>query len=177
MNTEKGFVHIYCGDGKGKTTAAAGLALRAAGAGKRVHFVQLLKGNPTSELKSIELIPNIIVDRPQKSFGFTWEMTDEQKKELTDIHNSLLLSAFEKMTSGDTDMLIIDEFCGAYNKGLLDKKIADMVFFERPFSCELVITGRDPEDKFIEAADYVSEIKCRKHPYEKGVPARKGIEF
>lgn len=177
MNTEKGFIHIYCGDGKGKTTAALGLAVRAAGAGKKVHFVQLLKGNPTSELNSLKFIPNITVDRPQKGFGFTWEMTDNQKAELTEIHNTLLLSAFERMDLGDTDMLIIDEFCGAYNKGLLDKKIADRVFFERPFSCELVITGREPEEKFIEAADYVSEIICRKHPYACGVPARKGIEF
>ncbi|MCI7768626.1 MAG: cob(I)yrinic acid a,c-diamide adenosyltransferase [Oscillospiraceae bacterium] len=177
MNSEKGFIHIYCGDGKGKTTAALGLAVRAAGAGKRVHFVQFLKGNPTSELEALKLIPNITVERPHKGFGFTWEMNDEQKRELTEIHNSLLLSAYEKMASGNIDMLIIDEFCGAYNKGLLDKNIADRVFFERPFFCELIITGREPEEQFIKAADYVSEIISRKHPFENGVMARKGIEF
>ena len=177
MSTEKGYFHIYCGDGKGKTTAAAGLAVRAAGAGKKIHFVQLLKGNLTSELESMKHIPNISVDRPEKSFGFTWELTDEQKTELTDIHNRILLLAFEKMLSGETDMLIIDEFCAAYNKGLLDKGLADRIIFERNISCELVITGRNPDGKFIAAADYVSEIKCVKHPFDKGIAARRGIEF
>ncbi|MGN0638999.1 MAG: cob(I)yrinic acid a,c-diamide adenosyltransferase [Huintestinicola sp.] len=177
MNNEKGLIHIYCGEGKGKTTAALGLALRAAGAGKRVHLVQLLKGNPTSELNSLELLPGITVDRPEKAFGFTFNMTEEQKSELTGIHNRLLISAFEKMNCGDTDMLIIDEFFAAYNKGLLDRQIADRIVFEKASSCELVLTGRGPDRKFIDTADYVSEIKCVMHPYEQGVSARKGIEY
>lgn len=177
MNTEKGLIHIYCGDGKGKTTAAMGLALRAAGAGKRVYLVQLLKGNPTSELNSLALIPNITVARPEKGFGFTFNMTDEQKSELTGIHNRLLSDAFDKMNCGNTDMLIIDEFFAAYNKNLLDKEIAERIVFEKAFVCELVLTGRDPDKNFISAADYVSEIKCIKHPYEKGISARKGIEY
>lgn len=177
MSGEKGLIHIYCGDGKGKTTAAMGLALRAAGAGKRVHIVQLLKGNPTSELSSTVLIPNITVARPEKNFGFTFNMTEEQKSELTGIHNRLLTNAFDKMICGDTDMLIIDEFFVAYNKNLLDRKLAERVVFEKAFECELVLTGREPDGKFIDAADYVSEIKCVKHPYEKGISARKGIEY
>lgn len=177
MITEKGLIHIYCGDGKGKTTAALGLALRAAGAGKRVHIVQLLKGNPTSELNSLTLIPNIIVDRPEKNFGFTFNMTEEQKSELTDIHNRLLSAAFRKMDCGETDLLIIDEFFAAYNKKLLDRSLAEKIVFEKAIACELVLTGREPEKKFIDSADYVSEIKCVKHPYENGIEARKGIEY
>lgn len=177
MSGEKGLIHIYCGDGKGKTTAALGLALRAAGAGKRVHIVQLLKGNPTSELNSLALLPNITVDRPEKDFGFTFNMTDEQKAELTGIHNRLLSFAFDKMNCDDTDMLIIDEFFAAYNKNFLDREITDRIVFEKAFDCELVLTGREPDRKFIDAADYVSEIKSVKHPYEKGISARKGIEY
>lgn len=177
MSEDKGLIHIYCGDGKGKTTAALGLALRAAGAGKRVLLVQLLKGNATSELDSLALIPNIKVIRPEKNFGFTFNMTDEQKAELTDIHNSLLANAFDAMTAGNFDMLIIDEFFGAYNKKLLNIDTADKVVFEKAEHCELVLTGRDPQEKFISAADYVSGIKCVKHPYLQGITARKGIEY
>ena len=177
MNKEKGLIHIYCGDGKGKTTAALGLALRAAGAGKRVHFIQLLKGNPTSELQGLTFISNITVDRPEKNFGFTFNMTEEQKAELTGIHNRLLNSAFEKMNCGGMDMLIIDEFFAAYNKELLDRRLAERIVFEKSSACELVMTGREPEKKFIDIADYVSDIKCVKHPYEQGVTARKGIEY
>lgn len=177
MSGEKGLIHIYCGDGKGKTTAALGLALRAAGAGKRVHIVQLLKGNPTSELSSLALLPNITVARPEKNFGFTFNMTEKQKSELTDIHNRLLANALDKMNCGDTDMLIIDEFFAAYNKNLLDREMAERIVFEKAFVCELVLTGRAPDRKFIDASDYVSEIKCVKHPYEQGISARKGIEF
>lgn len=177
MSENKGLIHIYCGDGKGKTTAALGLALRTAGAGKKVLLVQLLKGNPTSELESLALIPNITVIRPEKSFGFTFNMTDVQKTELTDIHNRLLASAFDAMTVGDLDMLIIDEFFGAYNKKLIDTDMADMLVFQKSKKCELILTGRGPQEKFISAADYVSEIKCVKHPYMQGIKARKGIEY
>lgn len=176
MNENRGLIHIYCGNGKGKTTAALGLALRAAGAGKKVLLVQLLKGNPTSELETLALIPSITVIRPEKSFGFTFNMTDDQKAELTDIHNRLLLQAFDAMND-DLDMLIIDEFFGAYNKKLVDRGLADRVVFEKSEPCELVLTGRDPDEKFIEAADYVSRIECVKHPYLQGIKARKGIEF
>ena len=177
MSENKGLIHIYCGDGKGKTTAALGLALRAAGAGKKVLLVQLLKGNPTSELESLALIPNITVIRPEKSFGFTFNMNDEQKAELTDIHNRLLDKAFNAMTAGELDMLIIDEFFGAYNKKLVDTNTADKIVFQKNKQCELILTGRDPQEKFISAADYVSEIKCVKHPYMQGIKARKGIEY
>ena len=176
MNENRGLIHIYCGNGKGKTTAALGLALRAAGAGKKVLLVQLLKGNPTSELESLALIPSIMVIRPEKSFGFTFNMTDDQKAELTDIHNRLLSRAFDAMNY-DLDMLIIDEFFGAYNKKLVDRGLADRVVFEKSEHCELVLTGRDPDEKFIEAADYVSRIECVKHPYLQGIKSRKGIEF
>ncbi len=177
MSENKGLIHIYCGDGKGKTTAALGLAIRAAGAGKKVLLVQLLKGNPTSELESLAIIPNITVIRPEKNFGFTFNMTDEQKAELTDIHNRLLDKAFNAMTVGELDMLIIDEFFGAYNKKLVNIDTADKVFFQKNEQCELILTGRDPQEKFISAADYVSEIKCVKHPYIQGIKARKGIEY
>lgn len=172
-----GLIHIYCGNGKGKTTAALGLALRAAGSGMRVHFVQLLKGNPTSELKSLALIPNISVARSEKNFGFTFNMTDESKQQLIAVHNELLLEAERLMNSGKIDLLIIDEFNAAYEYSLIDRALGERIVLRKPENVELVITGRNPAREFTDIADYVSEINPVKHPYENGVKARKGIEF
>lgn len=172
-----GLIHIYCGDGKGKTTASMGLAVRAAGAGMRVHIVQLLKGSKTAELESLALIPNIRVTRPDRNYGFTFSMTDEDKAAITKCHNALLEEALREMKNDEIDMLVIDEFCAGYNCGLVDKALADKIILHKPEKCELVLTGRDPEQKYVDAADYVSEIRAVKHPYEKGIDARRGIEF
>ncbi len=172
-----GLIHIYCGNGKGKTTAALGLALRACGAGMRVHIVQLLKSSDTSELASIDQLSNITIVRPKRNYGFTHSMSEADKSEITVCHNEMLSEACEKMRSGEIDMLIIDEFFAGYNMNLVDIHIAEKVIFEKSENCELVLTGRNPPEKFIAAADYVSEIAAVKHPYEKGIPARRGIEF
>ena len=172
-----GFLHIYCGDGKGKTTAALGLAVRAAGAGMRVHIVQLLKGSDTAEISVLRSIPGIELERCDKNYGFVWNMSDEDKANITRCHNSMLESAYSLVRSGSVDMLIIDEFNAAYRHGLLDRAAAEQFLTEKPGSAELVLTGRDPAEIFVEAADYVSEIKCVKHPYTNGTAARRGIEF
>ena len=172
-----GLLHIYCGDGKGKTTAAMGLAVRAAGAGMKVHIIQLLKGSDTAELSVMRSIPGITLERCDRNYGFVWNMSDEDKENITRCHNALLEKGYELVRTGQTDMLIIDEFNAAYRSGLLDRMAAEKFLTEKPGSAELVITGRDPAEIFVEAADYVSEIKCVKHPYTKGVNARRGIEF
>ncbi len=172
-----GLIHIYCGDGKGKTTAAMGLALRAAGSGMKVHIIQLLKGSDTSELHSLSLIPGITVDRCKRNYGFTFNMTEEDKKAQIAEHNQMLEDAERLMKNGEIDMLIIDEFNAAYEYGYIDKELADRVVLGKPENVELIITGRNPAQKFIDAADYVSEIRAVKHPYQKGINARKGIEF
>lgn len=169
--------HIYCGEGKGKTTAALGLAVRAAGAGLRVHIVQILKGAPSSELESLKLLPGITLERLHRNYGFFSAMSDEDKSAVTEHHNEMLRDAFRKMTSGEADMLIIDELFAGYNYGLLDTALADRIVFERPDSCELVLTGRNPPEKYLAVADYISEIKAVRHPFEKGIKARRGIEY
>lgn len=172
-----GLIHIYCGDGKGKTTAAMGLALRAAGSGMKVYIVQLLKGADTSELASLKLIPNITAARCDKNYGFTFSMTEENMRLMTECHNKLLSDAEAAAKSGEYGMLIIDEFNAAYEYGYLDRRLADRIVLQKPEALELVLTGRDPQQKFIDAADYVSEIKAVKHPFDKGITARKGIEY
>jgi len=172
-----GFLHIYCGDGKGKTTAAMGLAIRAAGAGMRVHIVQLLKGSDTAELSVLRSIPGITLERCDRNYGFVWNMTDSDKANITKCHNSLLEKGYSLVRSGETDMLVIDEFNAAYRHGLLNRAAAEKFLTEKPGTAELVITGREPAKIFVDSADYVSEIKCVKHPYQKGINARRGIEF
>ena len=168
-----GLLHIYCGDGKGKTTASLGLAIRAAGAGMKVCFVQFAKGGETSEHDSLKLIPNITVVRCDRKYGFYNEMTDSDKKEITLNHNKLIDLAFKS----DTDMIILDEFNFVYEYGLIDKNTAKQLILNGKANKEIILTGRNPAEVFISAADYISEIKAVKHPYDKGITARKGIEY
>jgi len=170
-------LHIYCGDGKGKTTAALGLAVRAAGNGMNVHFVQLMKGAPTSELETLKKIPEITVLRCDRDYGFTFQMNDEDKAKITSCHNRMLSEAMDSVYQSKTDVLILDEFFSAYNCNLLDREFASRLVFGLHDRTELILTGRDPEPQFIELADYVSEIKAVKHPYQKGISARAGIEY
>ncbi len=168
-----GLLHIYCGEGKGKTTAALGLALRASGAGMKVCFLQLMKGGKTSELESLKLLPNIKVIRCDRHYPFFKNMTEADKADITVCHNELLEEAF----NGGFDIVIVDEFNSAYRYELMDRELAQKLIFDGLKSAEVILTGREPNKIFTDAADYISEIQCIKHPYEKGITARKGIEF
>ncbi len=168
-----GLLHIYCGDGKGKTTASLGLAVRMTGAGMKTAFVQFMKGGETAELETLKLIPGITVMRCDREYGFFSTLSDSDKKELAACHDKLIESAF----SGGFDAIILDEFNCAYNFGLMDKARAEKLILADPRVFELILTGRDPAQIFVDAADYISEIKCVKHPYQKGINARKGIEY
>ncbi|MGN0622055.1 MAG: cob(I)yrinic acid a,c-diamide adenosyltransferase [Porcipelethomonas sp.] len=170
-----GLIHIYFGDGKGKTTAAAGLALRAAGHNMKVHFIQFMKGGESGEINILEKISGITVLRCSKSYGFSFNMTHEDRKSITAEHNSFLELA-AKLAETE-DMIILDEIFSACNCGLADKSLAEKLLKIPGRKAELVLTGHDPADFFIEHADYVSEIKAVRHPYEKGISARRGIEY
>jgi len=167
------FIHIYCGSGKGKTTAAVGLAIRAAGSGMNVRFVQFMKGGYSSEISILQSVPGITVRRCNKNYGFFSGMTENQKAEITECHNILIKDAF----SSGADMIILDEFFCAYNYSLLDIPLADDLILNKNLNAEIILTGRNPDDKFIRVAGYVSEISCIKHPYSKSIKARAGIEY
>lgn len=170
-------LQIYCGEGKGKTTAALGLAMRAVGSGMRICFVQFLKGGHTSELDILSRIPEITVRRCDRDYGFSFRLMDAEKMQLIECHDALLAEAGEIMRSGKADMIVLDEFFAAWNLDLFDRALAERLVAECPETIELVLTGRDPDARFLAAADYVSEIHAMKHPYEKGIAARKGIEY
>ena len=166
-------IHIYTGDGKGKTTAACGLALRAAGCGKTVLVVQFLKDGTSGEVCAFENFKNITVMSAETK-GFLWEMTNDEKQETKSVHEKLFETALEQ--SKDFDVIVFDEILGAISAEMIDED-AVLEFLETKPETEIVLTGRSPSEKLIELADYVSEIKCVKHPMNNGVPARKGIEY
>lgn len=174
---KKGLIHVYCGDGKGKTTASLGLAMRAAGSGMKVVILQFLKGRYVSELESIKLIPGITLIRNQKDFGFLWNMSEEEKAEMTALHNENLLKALELVKENQCDLLILDEIIAAYANEVVDKEIIDELVLHKKPELELVLTGRNPARIFLDSADYVTEMKKIKHPYDENIPARKGIEL
>lgn len=174
---EKGLLHIYCGDGKGKTTAATGLAIRAAGCGRKVLFSRFLKNENSGELKVLDQIPEIEVIHLKKSFGFFQTLNEEEKEEVRLIYGELWREVVDRIGRGGYDMLVMDEFAAAYRYGLIDPDEAKEFLTNRPENLEVVLTGRDPAPEMIEIADYVSEIQKVKHPFDRGIRARRGIEF
>jgi len=173
----KGLIHIYCGEGKGKTTAAMGLAIRAIGNGKRVFIIQFIKGGPTGELKVLLQQPNVTILRSKEGTPFIFHMTEEQKREITVYQNRQLEQAIHHAANGHCDLLILDEIMAVYNNNLINKEKLKQFIANKPEKLELVLTGRDPDEYMIQAADYVTEMKKIKHPFDRWIPARLGVEW
>lgn len=173
----QGMIHIYCGDGKGKTTAATGLAVRAAGSGMKVLFARFLKNENSAELCVLDQIPGIEVIHLPKSYGFYNTQSEEEKAETKQMYEELWKYALDRAKNGACDMLVMDEFMAADRYGLIPHEEAIQFLKEKPEGLEVVLTGRDPSDELLELADYISEIKMVRHPFEKGIRARKGIEY
>lgn len=173
----RGMIHIYCGDGKGKTTAATGLAVRAAGTGMKVLFARFLKNENSGELQILDQIPEIKVLHLDKSYGFYQTLNDREKAGMKAMYRELWQSIEEKINSGVYDMLVIDELMAAYNYGILEQESVHRFLENKPEKLEVVMTGRNPSDRLMELSDYISEIKKVRHPFDQHVTARKGIEF
>lgn len=172
-----GLIHVYCGDGKGKTTAAAGLALRAAGCGRDVIFARFMKGNASGEIAAMKRMTGIRVLEAGENYGFYAQMSETDKSGITAEHNGILDRAEESIKHGECDMLIMDEITWAYHYRLIDRERVRRLIEEKPKALELVLTGREPEELFYAHADYITEMKCLRHPYEKGIAARRGVEY
>ncbi len=170
-------IHIYCGDGKGKSTAVTGLAVRAAGSGKKVIFTQFMKDGTSSELKVLKTLPGVTVLTCEKRLGFVWNMNEEQKKEAAAAYQEVFDRATELAVKEDAFLLVMDEFMSCYNYGMLNHEKALSFLKNRPEGLEVALTGRDPAEELIELADYVSEVRKVKHPFDQGIHARKGIEL
>ena len=169
---ERGLVHLYWGDGKGKTTAAMGLALRALGSGKRVVIVQFLKGGKSGEIPLLEQLGAKIY-RGKAGQKFVFQMNDAEKAATRELQNANLRAAQQE----PADLLILDEAGSAWELDMVDKELLKAVVLERPAEQECVLTAHGAPDWMLETANYSTEMKCHRHPYQKGIAAREGIEY
>ena len=169
---ENGLRHLYYGDGKGKTTAAMGLALRAIGSGKKVVVVQFLKGGTSGEIPMLEQLGAEIY-RGKAGQKFVFQMNEAEKAATRALQNKNLAAALAR----PCDMLVLDEAGSAWELDMVDKALLKEAVLHRPAGQECVLTAHQPPQWMLDEADYVTEMKCRRHPYQKGVAARKGIEY
>lgn len=195
-------LEIYTGDGKGKSTAAAGLAVRAAGHGIPVYYAQMLKDGTSGEMEVLKSLPSVRVFVADAFFGFTFRMTEEEKKRekealhklLDDIRSAICRNAAagKSMSSGrgtagkggqrpshcrPAALCVVDEVLTALARGMVDEKKVLAFLDAMPDNVETVFTGREGTEELSRRADYVSVIRCEKHPYRNGIRAREGIEF
>jgi len=170
----KGYIQVYTGNGKGKSTAALGLALRAAGAGKRVYFAQFVKGKTYSEIKAIrKYLPDITI----KQFGRGCFIVKAPTSEDIETARNGLDEVAKIIESGKYDLIVLDEATIAIYYGLFSVSELIGVLLTKPEGIEVVITGRYAPEELVAFADLVTEMKEVKHYYTKGVQARKGIEY
>lgn len=172
-----GLIHIYEGDGKGKTSAGVGLAVRCAGSGQKVLYTQFLKDDASSELKVLEQIEGITLVRCTESFGFFFRMTPEEKERARQFYSEHFRKVAKLAAEGGYRLLVMDEMMAAYNLELVEQQEVLEFLAHKPEELEVVMTGRDPAPELVELADYISRIEKVKHPFDKGIPARLGIEM
>lgn len=168
-----GYTHLYTGNGKGKTTAAIGLALRAVGAGKKVYIAQFVKGLPYAEHKAIDSIDGIELDQFGRSCFIDREPTSDDieaaRKGLQHVHRIIRSKSY--------DMVILDEICIAIHYNLIDQAEVIETVKNKPEETELILTGRYARSELCDIADLVTEMVEIKHYYKTGVEARKGVEY
>ncbi len=172
-NLSKGLVQVYTGDGKGKTTAALGLAMRAVGQGLKVIFIQFMKGDPEcGEHRFVQKYHPFEMVQLHQSDVFATPK-EQLRREAEETFNF----AEKALTGGQYDMVIVDEILVAVRDGLLDGAQVIGLINRKPEKVELVLTGRNAPPEVVKAADLVTEMLMIKHPFTQGLSARRGIEF
>ena len=175
---ERGYVQVYTGNGKGKTTAAVGQAVRSVGNGLKVYMLQFLKTDPTGELEIAKLIGDKFqIFRFESKKGFFWTLNDEQKAVLKNEVNTAYNFAMEVIKNNSCDVFILDEIMGVLSNKLLTEQQVIELIDNKPINMELILTGRNVPDSIKDRADLVTEMKEIKHYMEKGIYSRKGIEY
>lgn len=180
-------IHIYEGTGKGKTTAAMGLALRAAGCGWRVIVVEFLKDGTSGEARVLAGLPNVAVLADKATAKFTFAMDEDDRARARDAHDRMIEEAIRAAEAAMEDssdggartqvMIVFDEALDAIAHGLADEALVRRAAGLSQRGAEIVFTGRKAPACLADAADYITEMECLRHPYEQGVPARRGVEW
>ena len=168
-------LHIYYGDGKGKTTCAVGAAVRAAGNNLKVLFVQLFKTEQSGERAILKAIDGVALTPCPEKLKFTFQMSDEELLNEKEKYTTLLNKISER--SSEFDMIVIDEFFTLIDCAFFDTEHLLSYIKSIYNETELILTGHQVDVRFIELADYATYFECRKHPYNSGAKPRKGIEF
>ena len=169
--------HIYYGDGKGKTTAAIGLAVRAAGSKMKVLFVLFLKTEFSGERHILSHTENVTLTFCPLELKFTFDMDDKEKAQAAKIFKGIFDNAVTTALTEKYDMVVLDEVFEAINAHMLSESEVYEFITNAPSSMEIVMTGHNPPQKFMDCADYITEFKKIKHPYDRGITGRIGIEF
>ena len=171
-----GLIHYYYGNGKGKTTAAMGLALRALGRGMPVVVVQFLKNGTSGEMQALKNFPQATLLAVENLKGFVRSMTLEQRRECAAVMEKNLCLAEELCREGKCRVLVLDEIESALHAGMMDREQFLSFLEDRPSGVEIVLTGHRPDQDLIDRADYVTHMMKEKHPYDRGITARDGVE-
>lgn len=169
----KGCIHLYHGEGKGKTTCAMGLALRFAHYGKKVLVIQCLKNGNSGEIHQLSRLENVTVKAEMVSNAFTWNMTEQEKVATRVLHDKFM--SYARETSWD--MLVLDDICAALNQNLVDKNLVEQLLDRKKDKQEIVMTGRNPPEFLLKKADYITKMCLQQHPFAGGLPPREGIEY
>jgi len=173
---EKACVHIYCGNGKGKTTASIGLLTRASGANKKCLLAQFLKEIPTSETVSLEKLGVKTLRAQSNIKKFVFAMDESEKALYTAEQQKLFEQVCLAVQSHEYDLIVLDEVLDAISLGIIpEESLASLL--QQKGDTEMVVTGRAPGESIAALADYYSKIEPIKHPYSQGLHARKGVEF
>lgn len=173
-------IHVYHGDGKGKTTAAMGLALRAVGRGWPVAVCQFLKDGTSGEVRMLASMPGVTVLHVTPPARFTASMNDEERAATRAEQDDNLRRVVGLVRAGEARLVVLDELAAALRAGLVDEALvreALSLASGEQDGPELVVTGRRPPEFVKEAADYITEMRCERHPFEEGVTAREGVEY
>ena len=171
---EKGLIHIYTGSGKGKTSAAVGLCVRCSGQGYKVGFTSFMKDFESGELKHD--LP-FTVFRHTPMCGFWKDLDADKKTRAKKCAENALKEIFKAAEDESYDLIVLDEVLVAASLGCIDTTLLKGLLSTKPDTLEVVMTGATCPDEILEMADYISEIKAIRHPFEKGIQARKGIEY
>ncbi|GHU65646.1 cob(I)alamin adenosyltransferase [Clostridia bacterium] len=178
--TQPGLIHIYYGGGKGKTTAAIGLACRAAGRGRKVVFCQFMKGSETGEIIALTKL-GVVIIRSADDHGFRWDMDAGRQSAFGELQRHLLSDAARTVTNPEDgrrpDLIVLDESLDALGSGLISEEDLRALLNVRPAEMELVFTGRKAPEWLEEMAGYITEMKKKKHPWDSGICARDGVEY